>query len=58
MKPVLVIALLAAAIGSGHLWVIALYYGLPTLISVVGAAGTIAFGVLAGLVADRDESEA
>ena len=57
MKPVLVIALLAAAIGSGHLWVVALYYGLPTLISVVGAAGTIAFGVLAGLVADSDESE-
>jgi hypothetical protein len=58
MKPVLIIALLAAAIGAGHLWIIALYYELPAFVPLIGAVGTVTFGILAALAADGDTSDA
>lgn len=56
MKPVIVIALLASAIGAGHLWVAALYFELPAVLPIAAGLVTVGLGLLAGFVADREEA--
>jgi hypothetical protein len=56
MKPVIVIALLASAIGVGHLWVIALNFEFPVVFPIAAGVVTVGLGLLAGLVADHEEA--
>lgn len=56
MKAVLVIALIAAAIGTGKLGVVALYYELPCILPIAAGIGTIVLAIAAALVADGEEA--
>jgi hypothetical protein len=55
MKIVLVFAFLGMAMTGGMVWAVALNFGLPCILSVIGASMIVIGGLLAGLTADSCE---